>query len=445
MRVILILVLASGWPLAGLAQSEPTAIGEEAVVISDAPSESFLEDGVSSAELQLQLQSLYAEIEGLDEVNMTVTNGVVTLSGIVPDEKRRDTAVIIANRFSGVAAVDNNIELDRRLANRLRAGVARVKDGAFELAVILPSLIVALLAVVLFWWFGHMISRRDKVIRRIAPNAFLQALLQQVLKTLFIVGGVTSALFIMNAGGLLGSIAGALGIVGLAIGFATRDTVENFIASILLSLRQPFRAKDHVQIGEYEGKVMRLSSRATILMSLDGNHIRIPNSVVFKSTIVNFSRNPRRRFSFDVGVDTEIPLNEPVDLALSTMRELEGVLDDPEPLCMIKALGDSSVILTILAWVDQREASFGGVRSLALRSVKEAFDQAGVVMPEPIYNVNIRIPSANLQTSPVKKPVSRPSALAVQASPEAAIDQQMANDVGIDGEENLLSENATAE
>ena len=83
-----------------------------------------------------------------------------------------------------------------------------------------------------------------------------------------------------------------------------KDTVENYIASILLSLRNPFEFNDFVDIGGNLGNVARLTTRATILISPDGNHIRIPNAMVFKAVIMNYTRNPQRRFQFDIGVDS---------------------------------------------------------------------------------------------------------------------------------------------
>src|SRR3546814_11391197 len=71
----------------------------------------------------------------------------------------------------------------------------------------------------------------------------------------------------------------------------------------MLSRRQPFRANDHVVIEGHEGRVVRLTSRATILMTLEGNHLRIPNSTVFKAVILNYTRNPERRFDFELGIE----------------------------------------------------------------------------------------------------------------------------------------------
>ena len=98
---------------------------------------------------------------------------------------------------------------------------------------------------------------------------------------------------------------GAAGVAGLAVGFAVKDTIENYVASVMLSVRQPFRPNDHVVIDGKEGRVIRLTSRATVLMTLDGNHLRIPNGAVFKAVILNYTRNAERRFDFKLGVDAD--------------------------------------------------------------------------------------------------------------------------------------------
>ena len=111
------------------------------------------------------------------------------------------------------------------------------------------------------------------------------------MRIVFVIAALVIALDILNATALLLTILGAARIIRLALGFAVRDTVENFIASVMLSIRQPFRLNDTVEINGDQGKVIRLTSRATILLSLDGNHIRIPNATVFKSHIINYSQN----------------------------------------------------------------------------------------------------------------------------------------------------------
>lgn len=120
-----------------------------------------------------------------------------------------------------------------------------------------------------------------------------------------IVADLIVALQILGATALLGLVLGSAGVIGIALGFAVRDTVDNYVSSLMLSIRQPFRANDHVLIGDSEGRVIRLTSRATILMTLDGNHLRIPNATAFKAIILNYTRNPQRRIEFNLGIDSD--------------------------------------------------------------------------------------------------------------------------------------------
>ena len=156
---------------------------------------------------------------------------------------------------------------------------------------------------------------------------------------------------------------------------------------MLLSLRQPFAPGDHVVIDGHEGKVMRLTSRSTILFTLDGNHLRIPNAAVFKAVILNYTLNPRRRFDFSVGVGVRDDLVRALELGTDVLKGMHSVLQDPAPAGVIAALGDSSVTLRFFGWVDQREADFGKARSAAIRLVKDTFDEAGIEMPEPTYRI----------------------------------------------------------
>ena len=168
----------------------------------------------------------------------------------------------------------------------------------------LPLLAVAVLAFGVVVVIGFFIARREQPWDKLAPNAFIADIYRQLIRLAFIMIALVVALDILGATALLSTILGAAGIIGLAIGFAVRDTVENFLSSVMLSIRQPFRPNDTVEIGGDTGKVIRLTSRATILLSFEGNHIRIPNATVFKSRIINYSRNPSRRFPVRAGRGT---------------------------------------------------------------------------------------------------------------------------------------------
>jgi small-conductance mechanosensitive channel len=322
---------------------------------------------------------------------------------------------------------------------RLQTVYDQLAERFYELVAYLPLILVAALVVLAFWWLARVIGRRERLYQRLSANRFVQDLLRQVVKGAVLLTGVLLALEILQATALVGAVLGAAGVAGIAIGFAFKDLVENYVASILLSLRHPFGPGDHVVIGSHEGKVIRLTSRATILITLDGNHLRIPNADVFKGTILNYSTNPLRRFQFSVGVGVEEGLSRVREIALGVLDEMEGVIDDPEPTVLIEQLGDSTVNLVCRGWVDQRAVDFNKVRSEAIRLVKERFDDQGISMPEPTYRVQMLEQGA---AEPTVEHAPEPL-ITGDISVERHLDEQIA--VERAGEEDLLDEGHVTE
>ncbi|MCO6187737.1 mechanosensitive ion channel domain-containing protein [Rhizobium sp. L1K21] len=353
------------------------------------PAISARSSAVDDAAIARRLGSIYREINGLNTINVQVKAGVVTLTGKVANNQLIAQAEALANRVEGVVAVTNNLEEETSVDERLTPVFERVAIRLNEAIRYLPLIAVALLLWLLFILVGWFMTSRDWPWSRIAPNIFIADLLKQFVWIVFILAGALLALDIIGAGTIIGTVLGAAGIVGLAVGFAVRDTVENYLASILLSLRQPFRPKDFVDIEGQEGFVTRLTSRATILLDASGNHVRIPNAVVFKATIINYTRNPERRFEFDLGVDSESALDVALETGISRLNDLEFALDNPPANGWIEAIGDSNIVLRFCAWIDQNQTDFVKARSEAMRLTKKALESAGFALPEPIYRLKI--------------------------------------------------------
>ena len=219
-------------------------------------------------------------------------------------------AEAIAGRVAGVVTVQNQLTRDLDVNTNLTPALGQFGEDARDLIRALPLLGVALVIGFVIGTLGYMLASIDRLWRWIAPNPFLAELAATFVRFAFIVLGLIAALEVLGATALLGGVLGGAGVIGIALGFAVRDTVDNYVSSLMLSLRQPFRANDHVVIEGNEGRVVRLTSRATVLMTLDGNHLRIPNSIVFKSVILNYTRNSQRRFVFEFGVDAD---DDPVE------------------------------------------------------------------------------------------------------------------------------------
>ena len=382
------------------------------------------------------LRQRFREIEGFEDLEVSVRAGVVTLSGQVLEESDREEAVALARRVEGVARVQNDIAVVVDPRQRLRPAMEEAIQRFWVLVSYVPLLAVSLVLLFLFLLLSRWISRWDRLFTHLTKNRFAQDLLRQAARVAVFLIGVLIALEILDATALVSAVLGTAGVVGLAVGFAFRDLVENYISSILLSIRHPFAPNDHVTIDGLEGKVVRLTSRATILMTLDGNHLRIPNSQVFKGVLLNYSRNPRRRFDFGVGVGVGEDLNAARQLGIETLQQMAGVLEDPPPHAVIEELGDSNVLIRFYGWVDQREADFSKVRGEAIRQVKTVLEGAGMDLPEPIYRVHMIDPSTEKKQESAPKPAPQDTTPA-DIGPEDHLEQQMAEDraeAGDDGD-----------
>ena len=424
--VLLFVALPLSAQLPQIPAPGPDADGPE---VTETPVEAVLDPQQDEA-IERRLASIYDQLEDLSEIEVEVTAGVVRLTGEVLSADDRELARKLARSIQGVVAVDDDLTEVRDLARRLRPARENIVEGLIDLAALLPLLGVALVVFLLFVLAARTLGRWDRPYERATPNQFLQNLLRQVVRAVVVLLGALLALEILNATALVGAVLGTAGVIGLALGFAFRDTAENYIASVLLSVRQPFEPNDLVRIGEHEGKVVRLTSRATILLTLDGNHVRLPNSQVFKGVVVNFTRNPERRFDFTVGVGTDENLSDVLRVGLATLKQVPAVLERPEPTGWIDALGESNVVVHFFGWMDQRQASFPKVRGEAIRLVKEAFDAHGFFMPEPIYRVKaewLEPGAAPVRPRPEPKPAPAAEP-AVDVAPDPTIDRKVAED-----------------
>ena len=321
----------------------------------------------------------------------------------------------------------------------------RLELQAYNLVAGLPLLVIAILVVWVAWRIGKWLSNRAALDRVAQRNPFLRDLVKTSARWAVTLGGMLIALEIMNATALVGAVLGTAGVMGVALGFAFKETLENYLAGVLMSLRQPFSPRDHVVIDGNEGVVIALTSRATILMTLDGNHLRLPNALVFRSVMLYYTRNPTRRFEFDVGVGVDEDLLLAQRIGTRRLASIAGVIAAPPPRAYISSLGDSNVQVRFHAWVDQRSHDFLLVKSEAIRSTKLALEEADMDMPEPIYRVQIT--ERSIEASAARKPAAAGPAehpeldTSVQTDLENAIDVDTRSRAG----EDLLDSNAPKE
>lgn len=395
--------------------------------------------------ISARLKAITSAIAGMESVETTVNSGVLTLQGQIANAQLKSEIGDIARRLEGVVHVQNQLQEEVAVRSRLQPAAHKFRDMLRTTVQMLPLLLVAAFAAVAFWLLGSWLSGRKGLLRRLGMTELATNLSLRFVR-FFVTGiGVLIALELLDATAMVSAVLGVAGVIGIAVGFAFRNIVENYLAGVLLSTRNPFKIGDFVQVDDMSGNVVRLTSRDTVLMTLDGNHLRIPNSQLITSPMTNFSRNPLRRFEFDVGVSVDLDLIAVRQLAVATLEGMPGILAEPRPRVLIQALGDSTVSVRISAWIDQRDTDVLKARSEAIRLVKAAFDHAGIEMPEPIYRVHLsKKPSgtapgsAAAATVPRSPESSEESLAAVDVSTDGSIEQQLSDDLKYSDEENLL-------
>jgi len=396
------------------------------------------DSAATDAAIATRIRDILSRLEGYGDVTVTVSSGIVTLRGETLDADTAARLNGLVSRVTGVVAIENKVVETTNLSERLDPAMARFQKRVAQIIAVLPLISVALAIFLVVLGLGYLIARARQPWARLAPNAFIADIYRQLVMIFFAIGGLVIALDVLNATALLSTILGAAGIIGLAIGFAVRDTVENYIASIMLSIRQPFAPNDSVEINGDEGIVIRLTSRATILLSFDGNQIRIPNSVVFKSRIVNYSRNAERRFMFEIGIDPgDTDLADVRRMVEDTVAGLAFTLPDPAPLTWIDRIGDGSIIMNVTGWIDQRDTSLQLAKGAAIRQVIRTIEAAGLAIPNTTYRIEMAelpLPAAPLSGRPAGPPQSQlpnqPELLAEEsvATQDDALDRIVADE-----------------
>lgn len=369
----------------------------------------------------------------LQQVTVAVNAGSVSLGGEVLEPADRERAANLASQVEGVTEVVNGIELSAAVQPRMRAALDQVRDKLMRLVAAIPLLVVAIAIVWMAVLLGRVLAYRPMGwLRRHRDNPYLEGLVRRLVQALVVILGLVLALNLLGATTLVGAVLGSAGVVGLVLGFALKDIAENYVAGILLSLRRPFAPDDHLVVDAYEGKVIALTSRSTLLMTMDGNQLSLPNALVFKSVVLNYSANPRRRFDFVLPIDPAQSIREAREMGLAAIAQVDGVLADPAPSSVVDGYATKGLDLRFFGWIDQRRNDLGRTRSEALRAVKTVFGAAGVHGPETVRYLR------EDETTPVQVP-PLPDEPGGDTSVNTDIDDQLAAAQRAHDDENLAS------
>ncbi len=215
----------------------------------------------------------------------------------------------------------------------------------------------------------------------------VQLVIGRMVRGTVILGGILFALTIAIDNFAVDDFIAILGIGSVAIGFAFRDILQNFLAGILILLTEPFRIGDQIVFGSYEGTVEDIQIRATSLRTYDNRRVVIPNGDLFTDSVTVNTAFKKRRSEYDIGIGYDDDIAAAQELCLSVLREVDGVLDDPAPDTVMTEMGDSAVVFRVRWWTNPQQADVLRVQNQALREMKNRLTDEGFDIPYPIRTV----------------------------------------------------------
>ena len=272
----------------------------------------------------------------------------------------------------------------------------------------LPNLAVAIVVVLAFSilsrWIGALAER---VLGKTRLTTTARHLIGRLIQLSIFMAGVTIALSVLKLDKAVTSLLAGVGIVGLALGFAFQDLAANFVSGIALSIgsRYPFQVGDLIETNGVMGIAEQTFLRNSVIRTLDGDAVILPNKTLFENKLVNYSGDPYRRVQVSCGISYGDDLRKVKAVVLEALSGMEGLLKGRPVELFWSGYGDSSINFDAYFWIPfRRQTDFLEARSEAIMRIKEAFDRSGITIPFPIRTLDFGIKGgARLdELSPIK-------------------------------------------
>ena len=248
---------------------------------------------------------------------------------------------------------------------------------------LLRGILVLVVGFFLVHWINKLLLRGEKL-KSIDPT--LGVFIRNVIRITLSVLVILTAVNIMGIP--LPSVLTLVASGGVALSLALQGVLGNLIGGFILLLLRPFKVREYIKIGEYEGTVQNIGAFYTDLVTPDNRHLSLPNGTLTNTTIINYTREGTRRLDIPFSVSYESDL----DTVYRVLKDLAAsdpvVLKDPEPAVMMLKCADSGMDFAVRVWV--KTADYWPVSFRLLDNGKRALDRAGITIPFPQMDVHVK-------------------------------------------------------
>jgi small conductance mechanosensitive channel len=336
-------------------------------------------------DIATRLTKILQATEWFEDPRVVVTEGVVFLEGTTNSNERKEWATKLASNTESVVAVANRMTVRESSIWDFSPAWREIDTMRRNAIQALPQFLLSLLILIATYFAAKLFALLwRRIAARRTENPLLRDVLVKALTIPVTLFGIYLALRVTGLTRLAATVLGGTGLLGLILGIAFRDIAENFLASLLISMQRPFRAGDDITVEGRSGIVLAVTTRGTTLMTPEGNHVRIPNSIIYKSAIINKTANPKQRVEYFLSLDAQQSLSHSQEAVLKVLKEHEAVLKDPEPLVLIDRMYRNIAILKVLFWLDTKKHAKDKVRSALIRLSKIALREVSKECKTPV-------------------------------------------------------------
>lgn len=265
----------------------------------------------------------------------------------------------------------------------------KMQSMAKEFFALLPNFVLALVVFAIFFFIARTLKRLVRKLTRSHRQARnLGMVLGRLAQGTVILIGLFIALSIVIPTLTASSLVQLLGISGVAIGFAFRDILQNFLAGILILLTEPFQINDQIVFKSFEGTVEEIQTRATMIKTYDGRRIVIPNAELFSNSVIVNTAFAHRRLQYDIGIGYGDDIDTARRLILEAVNGTEGVLETPAADAIVVDLADSTVNIRARWWVQPpSRAEVLDLQDKVLTNIKNTLTANGIDLPFPTQQI----------------------------------------------------------
>jgi len=249
----------------------------------------------------------------------------------------------------------------------------------------LPNILVGIAVFIIMLYVAKWVGR---IVRRLLKNRGRQnfgEILGGFTRYALILAGILIALTIMSPNLSPADLIASLGVSSVAIGFAFKDILQNWLAGILILMRQPFEIGDQIEVNGFEGTVDRIETRATIITTYDGQDVVIPNSQIYTNAVLVKTSHELIRSQYDIGVGYDQDFHKAIKLLKETIEKIDGVSKDKSVEALVWDQADSWLTVRMRWWTKSDRASVVHTRSEVVLKTQEAMDEAGIDLPFPTH------------------------------------------------------------